>query len=73
MVDITTKKAYIEVVEEDNYDKFGNFEEIIRAIERVSLYDPVRAIEMCLVLNMMVLKEFITPTMHDNSLEGILQ
>jgi hypothetical protein len=33
----------------------------IRAIEGVDLYDPVRAVEMCLVPNVVVLKKFCVP------------
>jgi hypothetical protein len=33
----------------------------IRAIEGVDLYDPVRALEMCLVPNVVVLKKFRVP------------
>ena len=33
----------------------------IRAIEGADLYDPVRAVEMCLVPNVVVLKKFCVP------------
>ena len=39
-------------------DKMETLEAIIRVIERVDLYDPVQAVEMCLVPNAVVLKKF---------------
>jgi hypothetical protein len=45
----------------DDIDKMAALEARIRAIERVDLYDPVRAIEMCLVPNVVVPKKFRVP------------
>jgi hypothetical protein len=42
-------------------DKMAALEAWIRAIERVDLYDPVRASEMCLVPNVVVPKKFRVP------------
>ncbi|XP_011046380.1 PREDICTED: uncharacterized protein LOC105141014 [Populus euphratica] len=42
-------------------DKMAALEVRIRAIERVDLYDPVRAAEMCLVPNVVVPKKFHVP------------
>jgi len=42
-------------------DKMAALEARIRAIERVDLYDPVRASEMCLVSNVVVPKKFRVP------------
>jgi hypothetical protein len=36
-------------------------EDKVRAIEGVDLYDPIQVVEMCLVLNVVVLKMFRTP------------
>jgi hypothetical protein len=33
----------------------------VRAIEGVDLYDPIQVVEMCMVLNVVVLKMFRTP------------
>jgi len=40
-------------------DKMTALEARIRAIERIDLYDPVRAAEMCLVPNVVVPKSFV--------------
>jgi hypothetical protein len=42
-------------------DKMAALEAQIRAIEGVDLYDPVRAAEMCMVPNVVVLKKFRVP------------
>ena len=42
-------------------DKMTALEARIRAIEGADLYDPVRAAEMCLVPNVVVLKKFRVP------------
>jgi hypothetical protein len=42
-------------------DKIAALEARIRAIEGVNLYDPVRAVEMCLVPNVVVPKKFCVP------------
>ena len=39
-------------------EKIATLEAKIKVIEGVDLYDPVRAIKMCLVLNVVVLKKF---------------
>ena len=45
----------------DDIDKMAALEARIRAIEGVDLYDPVRAVEMCLVPNVVVPKKFRVP------------
>jgi hypothetical protein len=42
-------------------DKMAALEARIRVIKGVDLYDPVRAAEMCLVPNVVVLKKFRVP------------
>jgi hypothetical protein len=42
-------------------DQMAALEARIRVIEGVNLYDPVRAAEMCLVPNAVVLKKFCVP------------
>jgi hypothetical protein len=42
-------------------DKMAALEARIRAIEGIDLYDPVRAVEMCLVPNVVVPKNFRVP------------
>ena len=42
-------------------EKIATLEAKIKVIEGVDLYDPVRAIKMCLVLNVVVLKKFHVP------------
>jgi len=45
----------------DDIDKMAALEARIRAIEGVDLYDPVQAVEMCLVPNVVVPKKFCVP------------
>jgi len=42
-------------------DKMAALEARITAIEGVDLYNPIQAVEMCLVPNMVVLKNFYVP------------
>lgn len=46
------------VVEEDGLEKLATLEEKIRAIEGNNMYDPVKAVEMRLVPNVIILKMF---------------
>lgn len=45
------------MIEEEDFNKLSVIEEILRAIEGIDLYDLVKAIEICLVLNIVVPKK----------------
>lgn len=45
------------MIEEKDFNKLSAIEEILRAIEGIDLYDLVKAIEICLVLNIVVPKK----------------
>ena len=47
--------------DDTDHDKMAVLEARIRAIEGVDLYDPVRAVEMCLVPNVVIPKKFRVP------------
>jgi hypothetical protein len=44
-----------------NYDKLSPLEERLRAVEDDDWFDPMRAAEVCLVLNIIVPKNFRIP------------
>ena len=44
-----------------DYDKLTALEERLKAVEGADLYDPVYVVEMCLVPNVVVPKEFRVP------------
>jgi len=58
-MDLTTKwPFYNRFVGLINYDKWSVIKERLRAVEVNDMTDPVRAAEVCLVPNIMVVKEF---------------
>jgi hypothetical protein len=49
------------VVKEDDLNKFIALEQRMRAFEGIHLYDPIKAVEMCLVPNVVIPKNFRVP------------
>jgi len=49
------------MVKEDGLDKWAALEQRLRAFEGTSLHDHIKAVEMCLVLNVVILKKFRVP------------
>ena len=49
------------IVEENGHEKLAALEERMKAIEGNSLYDPVKAAEMCLVPNVVIPRTFRVP------------
>jgi len=48
-------------VKEDGMNKLVALEQRLRALEGIHLYDPIKAAEMCLVPNIVILKNFRVP------------
>ena len=48
-------------MEENGHEKLAALEEITKAMEGNSLYDPVKAAEMCLVPNVIIPRKFRVP------------
>ena len=46
------------MVKEDDLNKFIALEQMMRAFEGIRLYDPIKAVKMCLVPNIVLLKNF---------------
>jgi hypothetical protein len=44
-------------MEDTDFDKLTTIEKRLRAIEGTNFYDPIKAVEMCLVPNIVVLKK----------------
>lgn len=57
-VELTKEETSKEKIIEEAYDKCTALEERMRVIEGSNLNDLVKAIEICSVLNVIVLKEF---------------
>jgi len=59
----STEKEYQKgkMVKEDDLNKFIALEQRMRAFEGIHLYDPIKAIEMCLVPNVVIPKNFRVP------------
>ena len=57
----TATPTVIEASKGIDQDKMETLEARIRAIERVNLYDPIQAAEMCLVMNVVIPKKFHVP------------
>jgi hypothetical protein len=49
------------MVKEDDLNKFIALEQRMRAFEGIRLYDPIKAVEMCLVPNVVIPKKFRVP------------
>jgi hypothetical protein len=49
------------MVKEDDLNKFIALEQRMRAFEGIRLYDPIKAVEMCLVPNVVIPKNFRVP------------
>jgi hypothetical protein len=49
------------MVKENGLEKLLVLDEKIRAIKRTSLYNPIKAAEMCWVPNVVIPKKFIVP------------
>jgi len=49
------------MVKEEGLEKWTALEERIRAVEGIRLYDPIKAVEMCLVPNIVIPKKFRVP------------
>jgi len=49
------------IVKEDSLNKLVALEQRLRAFEGIHLYDPIKAVEMCLVLNVVIPKNFRVP------------
>jgi hypothetical protein len=47
------------MVKKDDLNKFITLEQRMRAFEGIRLYDPIKAVEMCLVPNVVILKKKI--------------
>jgi hypothetical protein len=61
-MDVFANKFHkIKYFEDIEYDKIVALEAKVRAIKSVELYDPVQIAKMCLVLNVVVLKQFRVP------------
>jgi len=45
-------------VKEDGMNKLVGLEQRLRALEGICLYDPIKAVEMCLVPNVVIPKKF---------------
>lgn len=56
-----TKSSKIRYSKDIEYEKITALEARVRAIKGVDLYDPVQAVTICLVPNMVVLKKFRVP------------
>lgn len=59
----STEKEYQKgkMVKEDDLNKFIALEQRMRAFEGIHLYDPIKAVEMCLVPNIVIPKNFRVP------------
>ena len=61
-IDLTMKKSQKnKMVKEDGLDKLVVLEQRMRAFEGIHLYDPIKAVEMCLVPNVVIPKNFRVP------------
>jgi len=61
-IDSTEKKSQKgKMVKEEGLEKWTALEERIRAVEGIRLYDPIKAVEMCLVPNIVIPKKFRVP------------
>ena len=61
-IDSTEKESQKgKMVKEEGLEKWTALEERIRAIEGIRLYDPIKAVEMCLVPNIVIPKKFRVP------------
>ena len=49
------------MVKEDDLNKFITLEQRMRAFEGIRLYDPIKAVDMCLVPNVVIPKKFRVP------------
>jgi len=61
-IDFTMKESWKDkMINEDDLKKLAALEQRMRAIERTSLYDLIKATKMCLVPNMVIPKKFRVP------------
>jgi len=61
-IDSTEEKSQKgKMVKEEGLEKWTALEERIRAVEGIRLYDPIKAVEMCLVPNIIIPKKFRVP------------
>ena len=61
-IDLTIKESQKnKIVKEDGLDKWAALEQRLRAFEGTSLYDHIKAVEMCLVPNVVIPKKFRMP------------
>jgi hypothetical protein len=61
-MDVFTNESYkIRSSKDIDHDKIAALEARIMAIKEVDLYDPVQTVKMCLISNVIVLKEFCVP------------
>ncbi|KAL9371910.1 hypothetical protein Peur_037050 [Populus x canadensis] len=61
-IDLTIKEYQKnKMVKEDGLDKWAALEQMLRAFERTSLHDHIKAVEMCLVPNVVIPKKFRVP------------
>jgi hypothetical protein len=49
------------MVKEDGLEKLVALEERMMTVERTNLYDPIKAVEMCLMPNVVISKKFRVP------------
>jgi hypothetical protein len=62
IIDLTIKESQKnKIVKEDGLDKWAALEQRLRAFEGTSLYDHIKAAEMCLVPNVVIPKKFRVP------------
>jgi hypothetical protein len=58
-IDLTIKESQKnKMVKEDGLDKWAALEQRLRAFEGTSLHDHIKAVEMCLVPNVVIPKKF---------------
>jgi len=61
-IDLTIKESQKnKMVKEDGLDKWAALKQMLRAFEGTSLHDHIKAIEMCLVPNVVIPKKFRVP------------
>jgi hypothetical protein len=61
-IDLTMKESQKnKMIKEDGLDKWAALEQRLRAFEGTSLHEHIKAVEMCLVLNVVIPKKFRVP------------